>query len=382
MVKIAEGSPTHWALRLAWVGVIALVVVWVPTKLSTGTVGLVNDAFILMIAAMSLNLVLGYTGQISIGHSAFFGIGAYTTAILVRDHGWGHGWTMYAAAAIAFVVGCLVALPALRIKGIYLALVTLAVAVLFPTLVRWKKLTWLTDGAKGIDSVKYDELPVLPILGELKGREGRAVFAYWFAFLIVVITYLVCRGLVRSRVGRAMIAVRDNETAAAVMGVNLAATKTLVFGISAALTALAGSLSTSRTGVVTPEGFYLTLLGSIVFLLVMVVGGAGTLGGPIVGAVVYVWLDDLTRTQSVEGEGLIGGAIKWLFGWADTSPASIVLSVALIVLMFVAPFGLVGLVKRWGRKVLVVVPRPAGSTTGEPDRSTTVAPVVDATSDH
>lgn len=382
MVRIAEGSPQHWGLRLAWVAVIALAVVWVPTKMSAGTVGLVNDAFLLMIAAMSLNLVFGYTGQISIGHSAFFGIGAYTTAILVRDHGWGHGWTMYAAAAIAFVVGVLVALPALRIKGVYLALVTLAVAMLFPTLVRWKKLTWLTDGAKGIDSVKYDELPVLPILGELKGREGRAVFAYWFAFLVVIITYLVCRGLVRSRVGRAMVAVRDNETAAAVMGVNLAATKTLVFGISAALTALAGSLSTSRTGVVTPDGFYLTLLGSIVFLLVMVVGGAGTLGGPIIGALVYVWLDDFTRTQSVEGEGLVGGLIKSLFGWADTSPASIVLSVALIVLMFVAPYGLVGLFKRWGRKVLVVVPRPAGSIPRPTDRSTKVPAVVDATSDH
>jgi branched-chain amino acid transport system permease protein len=152
-------------------------IVYIPTQSETARIGQFASGFTLIIAAMSLNLVLGYTGQISIGHSAFFGIGGYTAAILIRDHGWSPGYTFYAAAVIAFVVGCLIALPVLRIRGAYLALVTLAVAVLFPTLLRWRKLEWLTSGAQGIDSVKYDELPVWPILGELKGRDGRAVFA-------------------------------------------------------------------------------------------------------------------------------------------------------------------------------------------------------------
>ena len=94
-------------------------------------------------------------------------------------YGWSQGWTFFVAAAIAFVVGCLVALPALRLKGIYLALVTLALAVLFPTLVRWDKLEWLTEGPAGIDGVTYDDIPDWPLLGELRGREGRAVFIYW-----------------------------------------------------------------------------------------------------------------------------------------------------------------------------------------------------------
>jgi len=256
------------------------------------------------------------------------------------------------------VVGCVVALPALRIRGIYLALVTLAVAVLFPTLVKWKKLAWLTEGAKGIDSVRYEEVPVWPILGELKGREGRAVFMFWLAIIVVVVTYLVCRGIVKSRFGRALVAIRDNETAAAVMGVNLTTTKVLVFCVSAALCSLAGVLSTLKSGVVTPEGQYVTLLGSIVFLLVMVVGGAGTLWGPIVGGLVYVWLDSTTRDISTDTDGILGA----IFGWADQSPATLILGVALVLIMFLAPYGLVGLFKRIWRKIVTIVPKPAGTT--------------------
>lgn len=358
MLRIKESSLQHWILRLVGVGAISFIVLWVPTKMATARIGQLSDAFVLIIAAMALNLVLGFTGQISIGHSAFFGIGGYTAAILVKDYGWSPGYTFYVAPVIAFVVGCLIALPALRIRGVYLALVTLAVAVLFPTLVKWKKLAWLTGGAKGIDSARYDELPVWPILGELKGRDGRAVFAYWLALIVLVITYLVCRGILKSRFGRSLIAIRDNETAAAVMGVNLTTTKVLVFGISAALCSLAGVLATLRTGVVTPEGQYVTLLGSIVFLLIMIVGGAGTLWGPIVGGLVYVWLDSVTRGFGTNSDGIIG----FLFGWADQSPATLILGVGLVIIMFAAPYGLVGLVKRVVAKVLVIVPKPLGDS--------------------
>ncbi len=356
VVRINEGSLQHWLLRCLGVAIIALVVLWIPTKMETARIGQVSDAFVLIIAAMSLNLVLGFTGQISIGHSAFFGIGGYTAAILIKDYGWSPGYTFYVAAALAFLVGCLIALPALRIRGVYLALVTLAVAVLFPTLVKWKKLAWLTGGAKGIDSARYSELPVWPILGELKGRDGRAVFGYWLAFIVLVVTYLVCRGVVKSRFGRSLVAIRDNETAAAVMGVNLTTTKVLVFGISASLCSLAGVLATLRTGVVTPEGQYVTLLGSIVFLLIMIVGGAGTLWGPIVGGLVYVWLDNTTRGFGSTSDGVIG----FLFGWADQSPATLILGLGLILIMFLAPYGLVGLIKKITVRFLVIIPKPAG----------------------
>ena len=369
MLKIKENSAAHWALRAIGALIVVGVVLYIPTKMGGSNVGKFADSIVLIVAAMGLNLVLGYTGQISIGHSAFFGIGAYTTAILVKEHGWAPGWTFYVGAAIAFVVGAIVALPALRIKGIYLALVTLAVAVLFPVLIRYEKLEWLTDGSKGIDSVRYDEIPDWPFLEHLrKGAEDRAVFSYWLAIVVLVISYLVCRGIVKSRVGRALVAIRDNETAAAVMGVNLAATKTLVFGFSAAICALAGSLATLRSGVASPDSVNVTLTGSIVFLVAMVVGGAGSLWGPIVGGLAYFWIDDKTREWSADG-----GSLEWAFGWSKTSPATIIFAILLIVLIFVAPRGLVGLIRQWSRKVVAIVPAPVGPGAG------TAAMVLDTT---
>ena len=358
MLKIKEGSLQHWVIRIVGFALLALIVVYIPTQSETARIGQFASAFTLIIAAMSLNMVLGFTGQISLGHSAFFGIGGYTAAILIRDHGWSPGYTFYAAAVIAFIVGCLIGLPVLRIRGAYLALVTLAVAVLFPTVLRWKKLEWLTDGAKGIDSVKYDELPVWPILGELKGRDGRAVFSYWLGLLVLVIVYLVCRGLIRSRVGRSLIAIRDNETAAAVMGVNVTRTKVLIFGISASMCSLAGVLATLNSGVVTPDGQYVTLLGSIIFLLIMVVGGAGTLSGPIIGGLVYVWLDNTTRGIGTDSSGVLG----FIFGWTDQSPATLILGLALIVIMLFAPIGLVGLLRKLMRRIMTVTPRDISPT--------------------
>jgi len=379
VIKLPENGLAHWAIRVAGFLALLLVVWWVPENSDASRVSLAADGFVLVIAAMSLNLVFGFAGQVSIGHSAFFGIGAYTTGILVVDHGWSPGYTFYAAAAIAFVVGAVVALPALRIKGVYLALVTLAVAVLFPQLVKWKKLEWLTGGAKGIDGVRYDDIPTWPIIGELRGREGRAEFAYWLAFVVLVISYVVCRGIVKSRVGRSLVAIRDNETAAAVMGVNLFATKTLVFGVSAAICACAGSLSALRTGVVTPDDRYLTLIGSIVFLLVMVIGGAGTLWGPIVGGLAYVWLDDQARSAGAGStKGFVGELYDFFFGWSDQSAATFILAVVLIILMFVAPYGIVGLLKRISRRFVVVVPGPVGSAVPA-HAGSTAATVAEAT---
>jgi branched-chain amino acid transport system permease protein len=367
MIKINENSPAHWALRLVGAALVVAVIMWVPTMDYAG-IGQVNDALIIGLAAMALNLVLGYTGQISIGHSAFFGIGAYATAILVKKYDWSPGWTFFVGAAVAFVIGAVVALPALRIKGIYLALVTLSIAFMFPKFVGWRKLEWLTNGQSGYDSVRYDELPDWPIVGPFpKGQQGRAEFQFFLSILVVGIGYLVIRGIVRSRVGRSLIAVRDNETAAAVMGVHLAKTKTLVFGVSAAVCATAGSLGALRSGTVTPESPSIQVLGSIVFLVAMIIGGSATLWGPLVGGFLYFYLERRL------GDWTDHGPLEFLFGWSKTSPATIVFSILLILLMFVAPFGVVGLSKRWSRKVVLIVPAPVSAASDE------VHPVAPAT---
>jgi branched-chain amino acid transport system permease protein len=364
VIKISEGSIGHWVIRLLWVAAVVAFVIYIPTKTETQTVGDMSLAIELAIAAMSLNLVLGYSGIISIGHSFFFGLGMYTTGILVVRYGWPQGWTLYVAAAISFVVGALVSLPALRLKGIYLALVTLALAVLFPVLVKWDKLAWLTEGAAGISGVSYEDVPDWPLLPELRGREGRAIFVYWLGIVLLVICYLVCRGLVKSRVGRSLIAIRDNDTASAVMGVHRARTKTIVFGISAAMCSLGGSHMAIQGNLSNADITFVTLVGSITFLLIMVLGGAATLWGPFFGALFYVVLDARTR-EAGTSEGIINTIfVDWLN--FETSPATFVLAVVIIIVIFVAPFGIVGLLRRIASRFVVIVPRPAGTQASVP----------------
>jgi branched-chain amino acid transport system permease protein len=258
---------------------------------------------------------------------------------------------------LAFVAGCLIGLPALRFRGVYLALVTLAFAVLFPQLVRWEKLAWLTGGTRGIDGGTYSKrLMRWPVLGKLIG-EDQKVFFYWVAIAVLAVAFVVSRGIVRSRVGRSLIAIRDNDTAAAVMGVNLTRTKTLLFGVAASIAAVAGSAHVMRTGSAKPDTPTVTLAGSIVFLLVMFLGGAASLWGPIVGAALYAWLDDASRTAGADKSGIVGT----LFGWANQSPATLILASVIIVIVFVAPYGVTGVVRRLAGKLVVVEPAPLGA---------------------
>lgn len=370
-IVIRSGSPANWAVRVVVCASLAALALWIPTSASNGVIDSCITALTLMACAMALNLLLGYTGQISIGHSAFFGIGAYTTGILVSKYGWSPFVTMPVAFVLAFVVGAIVSLPALRIKGVYLALVTLALGLVFPQLVKAPKLVGLTGGARGLDKTGFrftKKNPTYEIFGwnpwgNLRGENVKP-FHYWIALIIVVIVYLVCRGIVKSRAGRSLVAIRDNETAAAVMGVNLASTKAMAFGISAALCSLPGSLSAIRTGNVTPDSANLTVLGAITFLIVMVVGGAGSLWGPIIGAALFVYVTELTGDWS--NPEAIPGLLRPLFDWSNTPPGTGIFAIVLIVLMFVAPFGLVGLWKKLQAKVIVVSPRPAGTGTMQP----------------
>ena len=347
---IKHGSPVHWVLRAAGALVVAYVALSpIFRDLKPSEFGELTDIAVLALAALSLNLLIGFTGQISIGHSAFFGVGSYTLAVLVADHGWSPGWTYPVAAVICFVVGVLVGIPALRLKGLYLSLVTLALAQIFPALVR--KFDDLTGGSAGIDGLNYDA-PAWTGLDD--GRRGRAEWLYWLALITLVIGYVLVRNLVKSRVGRSMIAVRDNSTAAAVMGVNVSLTKTIVFGLSAALAGLAGCTFALRQTQVTPENLNYTILGSIIFLVIMVIGGTASLLGPIVGAFLYYRIDEFTR--DLQDKTWLPEAFQ---EFLDGRPnlATLVFAVLLIVLMFVAPFGLVGLARRIGQRVVRVVPR-------------------------
>ncbi|MFN8023852.1 MAG: branched-chain amino acid ABC transporter permease [Acidimicrobiales bacterium] len=389
LVTLKEGSIGHWVLRLVAAAIIVALMLYIPTSGNNGLITRATEALTLMSAAMSLNLILGYAGQISIGHSAFYGIGAYTTGILVSKYEWSPWITFFAAFLIAFVVGVIVSFPASRIKGVYLALVTLALALVFPNLLRWPKLQSLTGGGPGLpnkdsalDTTGFDigrkgmrhfEVFGWDPFGDLRGQ-GAIPFYFWIAAGIAVIVYLVCRGVVKSRAGRSLVAVRDNETAAAVMGVNLVAAKAFAFGISAGLCALPGSVTAIRLGAVSPDIATLTVLGSLTFLIIMVIGGAGSLWGPVIGAALYVFVTD--RTSGWADDDKIPGLLRPFFSWSKIPPGTGIFAVILIVLMFVAPRGIVGLWKQYSPLVVRIVPRPAGGAIAEPALVATEAPSI------
>jgi branched-chain amino acid transport system permease protein len=362
--RVDQGSPAHWALRATGVAAVAYLALSPFFRtLKPADYGEYADIAILALAALSLNLLVGFTGQISIGHSAFFGLGAYTTAILMDSHGWSAGWTFPVAAALCFVVGVLVGIPALRLTGVYLSLVTLALAQLFPALVR--KFDHLTGGSIGLGGIRYDPPSWTGL--DPRSRAERTEWFYLLALIMLVIGYIVVRNLVKSRMGRAMVAVRDNTTAAAVMGVNVAVVKTVAFGISAALAGLAGSVFVLRQTQATPDNINFTIFGAIIFLVIMVIGGTASLAGPIVGAFVYYRVDQFTRDLPAK---------SWLPSFVQDflkgrpNLATVVFAALLILLMFIAPFGVVGLARRVGRRFVLVIPRP-------PVAGAAVPPVVD-----
>ena len=399
MFSIREGGAASWALRLVAAAAVAAAVLWVPTSTGAGTIQTAIEALVLISAAMSLNILLGYTGQISIGHSAFLGMGAYTTGILVSSYGWSPWLTFPAAFVLSFTLGVIVSFPASRIKGVYLALVTLSLALVFPQVVTWKKLAWLTGGGSGLPTkdavvadtgfnigaakrgqMQYFEIFGWDPFGDLRKPDNKAAFWYWIAMGVVAVVYLVARGMVKSRVGRSMVAIRDNETAASVMGVNVVATKALVFGISAGLCALPGCVTAIKTGGVSPEGIQsLTVRGAITFLIVMVVGGAGSLWGPVVGGAVYVFVTDKTGAWSDDAS--IPALLRPFFGWAKVPPSDGIFAILLIVLMFVAPRGLVGVWRQYSPRIVRVLPRPAGAV-GRSTMATMAMSTTDSEGEH
>jgi branched-chain amino acid transport system permease protein len=353
-IRIQQNSPQHLVLRGLGVLVVAyFLVLPLLRDQDAGDYGQLTDILVLALAALSLNLLVGFTGQISIGHSAFFGVGAYTTAILMDTYEWTPGWTFPVAALLCFVVGVLVGIPALRLTGVYLSLVTLALAQLFPALVR--KFSDLTGGSTGIGGLRYDPPEWLWFDA---GRSGRAEWLYFVALVLLGLSYVVQRNLVKSRAGRAMVAVRDNPTAAAVMGVNVSVTKTVVFGVSAAMAGLAGCVFALRLSLVTPDNINFQIVGAILFLVIMVIGGTGSLLGPIIGAFLYYRIEHYLRDIE-DKDYMPDAATDFLTGRLGL--ATLLLAALLIASMYFAPFGIAGSAKKLGRRLVVVAPNIPGS---------------------
>ena len=345
---IKENSPLHWAFRTTGVAVLAIVVVYIGLTAKPSTLGSVTEACVLAIAAVALNLLLGFNGQISIGHSTFVGLAAFQAGYTVNALKWNPYFALVVGLVLCFLLGLALGLPALRLKGPYLALVTLAVAFVWPTI-----------AAKFLDEkVKSSTLNGTKLLPPswtglvAKGKDARldrAIYIYWVAIVLLVVSYVIVRNLRKSRIGRSLVAVRDNETAAAVMGINLKFTKTVTFGVSAAIAGSAGWLTAARLATMNETSF--TILNSIRYLLALFLGGAATLAGPIVGSFVYFFVDDYLKSHAPTWD--------WLPGPHSKGPvASFLLGAVVIAFVFIAPYGLVGFVKDQVRRMFVISPRP------------------------
>jgi branched-chain amino acid transport system permease protein len=245
----------------------------VPFAASATEINGLLEVLYLAVAVMSLNLLTGFNGQASIGHSAFLGLGAYTTAIAVQNYGWSYWTALPVAILVAGFVGAVAGLPALRIRGMNLALVTIALALVFPQIpVRF---TDQTGGTAGLNVDKRFSTP--PVLGVVD-----IVWQYWVLLGIAALVFLFIRNTMRSSIGRALIAIRDQQVAAYTVGINVKVIKVAVFAASSAIAGLAGWMFTVRNQFVSPGDF--TVLVSINLLVGMAVGGAGMLVGPILGA--------------------------------------------------------------------------------------------------
>jgi len=295
-----------------------------PDAVSGYRLFLVSTMIIAAIAVLGLNLLTGFNGQISLGHGAFYAVGAYTAAILMDKLDVPYYATLPIAAVVCFVVGYLFGQPALKLEGHYLALATFALALAVPQILKYKWLEDLTGGVQGIVLNKPEAPFGLPLSDDQ--------WLYYYCLIVMVFLFWAANNMLNSRSGRAMMAIRDHYMAADTMGINTARYKTVTFGISAAYTGIAGALSASAIAFVAPDSFNIFL--SIKFLIGLVVGGVGSLVGSVVGGIFYVLVDNSAQAIST--------FIKNDLGLQFDLSAYTIFGILLILLMYLMPQGIVG----------------------------------------
>lgn len=310
--------------------VIAVALLWpllrpvFPDVVSDYRLFLVSTMIIAAIAVLGLNLLTGFNGQISLGHGAFYAVGAYTAAILMDKLNTPYYATLPCAAVVCFAVGYLFGLPALKLEGHYLALATFALALAVPQILKYKWLEDLTGGVQGIVLLKPEVPFNLPL--------SEDQWLYYYCLFVMIVLYWAANNMLNSRSGRAMMAIRDYAIAADTMGINTALYKTVTFGISAAYTGIAGALSASAIAFVAPDSFNIFL--SIKFLIGLVVGGIGSLAGSVVGGIFYVLVDNSAQAIST--------FVKNDIGLQFDLSAYTIFGLLLIALMYIMPMGIVG----------------------------------------
>ena len=301
MTRYAGLSLRAWKM----VGLVALVLgaIALPFTVSNYRVFQFNMVLVYAIVLLGLNILTGYNGQISLGHGAFYAIGAYVAAILMDRAGWPYWATIPVAGLACFVSGFLFGLPALRLRGHYLALATFALAVAMPQLLKYKHIEQWTGGVQGIVIIKPDP----PFGWKITPDQ----WLYLFTLAILILMFILGWNLLRGRIGRALIAIRDHPIAAEAMGVNSALYKSLTFGVSALFTGVAGALGAIVVQFVAPDSFTAGL--SINFLVGIVVGGIASISGAVYGALFIQFVPNFADQISKAAPWAIYGVFLLLF---------------------------------------------------------------------
>jgi branched-chain amino acid transport system permease protein len=303
---------TQWMLAAAAIVIAALL----PLVAKNFILFQLTLAMVYGIAILGLCLLTGINGQFSLGHSAFFALGAYTAAIMMDRFGINYLWTLPAAGIVCLVFGFLFGVPALRLHGIYLALATFSLAVATPQILKSTPLESWTGGVQGIVILKPDAPFGLPLSPDQ--------WLYYLTLVIVVVMFGAAGNLINSRTGRALVAIRDNPIAARAMGIDISLYKSLTFGVSAFYTGVAGAFGAIVIQFVAPDSF--TFAFAIALFVGLVVGGVNSIPGTLFGGLFVLFVPNIAEHFSKGLAGAIYGLI-------------------LILVIYLMPSGAAGLVK-------------------------------------
>ena len=321
----------HSKVLWLWFLLLIAFLIILPFLVSNYYIYMANYMAINVIVAIGLNILVGYTGQISLGHAGFFAIGAYFTLLSMTHLHLPFPLALLLAALIAAFFGFVLGLPALRLEGPYLAIATLGFGMAITQLIgRWQ----VFGGRMGL------EAPPLTLFNYILETDRQRYF------LIATITFLMtmaARNLMKTKVGRAFIAIRDSDIAAETMGVNLVYYKTLAFAVSAFYAGVAGGLFAFLLGFINPSTFNFVL--SIYFLAFVIVGGLGSIFGSIMGGIVMTWLMlTLSKVQELPhiGAALVSFSERWMSLTGLPNVASIVFGLIIVIIVVFEPLGLYG----------------------------------------